>query len=349
MTSISTSAIFRQLGGNIQSLQRSMLEAQKEVSTGVKSDIIAAFADGGERIVDLRNLRLGIEEMKGGAELVASRLETVQQALAGIRQVTERFRDQVLVASDPISRRYLQDAAQLAIEQVTALLNTQIGGRYLFSGIAVETRPIQGAATVNPATGVSPGQVVAQVIATQGPIVDAASALAVANGPDGIATVFDDTHSNPNFRYASTFYNAATGGAVTAHLEAGLDLDYGARADQPGIRDLLEGLHMLAGLPYATVPDDAYGAWQSAAFGRIAGGLQQVIDLAGEVGSAQQVVAESIERHEAALTQLSTQVVRLEQADPFESATRLSILQTQLEATFSITARISRLSLINYL
>ena len=48
-------------------------------------------------------------------------------------------------------------------------------------------------------------------------------------------------------------------------------------------------------------------------------------------------------------TLIATQVVRLEEADPYETSLRLNTLQTQLEASLSVTARISRLSLVDFL
>jgi flagellar hook-associated protein 3 FlgL len=54
-------------------------------------------------------------------------------------------------------------------------------------------------------------------------------------------------------------------------------------------------------------------------------------------------------QHEAAITQLNNQIAKLESADPYQTALRLSQLQTQLEATFSITARMNELSLTKFL
>jgi hypothetical protein len=39
-------------------------------------------------------------------------------------------------------------------------------------------------------------------------------------------------------------------------------LDYGLRADDPAFRELQQGLSMLAAVPYGSIPDDAYAAWQ---------------------------------------------------------------------------------------
>jgi flagellar hook-associated protein 3 FlgL len=203
--------------------------------------------------------------------------------------------------------------------------------------------------TVNGGTGLSPQQAMNQVIANLGPISDAASALAVANGPDGVAELFDDSNSDPNLRYSVTFYNGSTSGTTTARLDRGYEISYGVRADDPAIRELMQGLYMLASVPFNSIPEDAFLAWQDEAVAHINAGFQGVIDLCAELGYKQSVVDKAIKEHEAAIVQLNNEVATLEAAAPFETALRLSQLQTQLEATFSLTARMSELSLTKFL
>jgi flagellar hook-associated protein 3 FlgL len=348
-TSVSTLAAHLQLNSSVRSLQRSLLVAQKELSSGVKADLVAALRDRAAEDVDLRNALGEIAEFKGTTELVASRMDTMQTALSGIREMASQMRNTVLTSRDAVSRGYLREAAATAIDRINSFLNAQIAGRTLFAGIETGTAPMQEANTINGATGFSPQQAVNQVIANLGPITDAASALAVANGPDGISAVFDDSNSDPNLRYSTTFYNGATTGTMAARLDHGYEVSYGVRADDPAMRELLQGLYMLAAVPYGSVPEDAYIAWQDEAVAHINAGFQGVIDLSAELGYKQSVVNNAITQHEAAIVQINNQVATLEAADPFETALRLSQLQTQLEATFSLTARMSELSLTRFL
>jgi len=349
MMNISTLAMHLQMGSSIRTLQHSLLGAQKEVSTGRKADLMAALADGGTRDVDLRNALEEATEYKSTAGLVGSRLDTMQRVLTGIKDVVIDARNKALTASDQVSRKFLQDMAKTAIQQVNSLLNTNVGGRALFSGIATDARPLQLNDVANTATGLSPDQVIQQVIAAQGPITDAASALAVANGADGIGAVFADAHSNAALRFDTTFYNGADAGTVTARLDRGYDMDYGIRADDPAIREALEGLYMLAGLSSTTVPEDAFVAWQNDALAHLSAGADAVTAVSADLGFKQAQVTEAAARHEATITQLNVEVVNIERVDPFEAATRLTELQFQLEATFATTTRLMRLSLTQYL
>jgi len=110
-----------------------------------------------------------------------------------------------------------------------------------------------------------------------------------------------------------------------------------------------QGLYMLASVPSGSVPDDAFAAWQDEAVKHIDAGFQGVIDVSAELGYKQSVVSDALTRHDATIAQLNNQVSNLEAADPFQTSLRLSQLQTQLEATFSITARMNELTLTKFL
>jgi flagellar hook-associated protein 3 FlgL len=346
---ISTLASHLQLNSSIRSLQSQLMDAQKEISTGRKADLVAALRDRAAEDVDLRNALNDVIEFKGTTDIVASRMDTMQAALGGVRDIADQMRSTALTSRDAVSRRYLQGAAATALDRINSFLNAEVAGRNLFSGIQTNLAPMQAATAVNAASGLSPQQAVSQVIANLGPITDAASALAVANGPDGISSIFSDTNSNANLNYSTTFYNGASTGSVTARLDHGYQIDYGVRADNPAFRELQQGLSMLANVPFGSIPDDAYAAWQDEAVKHISAGFQGAIDVSAELGFKQSVVADASTRHDAMIAQLNNQVANLEAADPFQTSLRLSQLQTQLEATFSITARMNELSLTKFL
>lgn len=346
---ISTLATYLQLNSSIRTLQRAMLDAQKEMSTGRKADLMAALRDRAAEAVNLRNTLNDTAEFKSSAQLVASRIDTMQTALDGVRDIVGAMRNTALTARDSVSRAYLQEAATAAIDRINSFLNGQVAGRTLFAGTETDTLPMQNAAAVNAGSGYSPLQAVQQVIANLGPMTDTASALAIANGPNGVASVFDDSNADPDLRYTATFYNGATTGSVTARLDQGYEVDYSVRADHPAIRRVQEGLYMLASVPAGSVPDDAFTAWQDEAIARLVDGYQDVVDVSANLGFKESVINDAITRHEATMAQLNNEVADLEAADPYETALRLSQLQTQLEATFSITARMNELTLTKFL
>jgi flagellar hook-associated protein 3 FlgL len=343
---ISTLTVHLQLNDSIKKLQRQILDTQKEMSSGRKADLMAALRDGAAQAVDLRNTLNEATEFKTQSTLVGSRLDTMQSVITGIKDIVDQARTQSLTATSPVGRQYMSEMAKTAIQQINALLNTNVSGRFLFSGTATDTSSLQNMDAVNAATGVSPTQAVAQAIAGAGGITDAASAVAAANA---VTTIFDNSNADPNLQFSSTFYNGATSGTVTARLDNDYELDYGVRADDSAIREALQGLYMLTAVPYGSVPEDAFVAWQQEAVNHLLNGTQNLVELSGTLGYKQSAAAQATARHESTIAQLNTQIANLEAADPYETSMRFSELQNQLDATFSITARLSQLRLTNYL
>ncbi len=71
--------------------------------------------------------------------------------------------------------------------------------------------------------------------------------------------------------------------------------------------------------------------------------------LRADIGAMEAYTEGAHVRNEAALSTFKIMQTELYSADPYETATQLEIAQTQLEAVYTLTARISRLSLADYL
>ena len=71
--------------------------------------------------------------------------------------------------------------------------------------------------------------------------------------------------------------------------------------------------------------------------------------IAGRLGTTEKVITDSTELLKHRNDILNREIVSLEGVDQYEVSTRINLLTTQLEASYSITARINRLNLMNYL
>ena len=70
---------------------------------------------------------------------------------------------------------------------------------------------------------------------------------------------------------------------------------------------------------------------------------------AAAVGYRQELVKETLERHTRALAVVNDTIAGVERIDDYQAATRLIALQAQMEMTYTVTARLNRLSLVNFL
>jgi flagellar hook-associated protein 3 FlgL len=101
------------------------------------------------------------------------------------------------------------------------------------------------------------------------------------------------------------------------------------------------GEGMLSGSAFEAVVDKALALAGGAILGL---GAEQ-----SQLGLVQGQIAAATERLGLRLASVESLVRDAEAVDPYEAATRVNALMTQLEASYTITGRIGRLSLLNFL
>jgi flagellar hook-associated protein 3 FlgL len=81
----------------------------------------------------------------------------------------------------------------------------------------------------------------------------------------------------------------------------------------------------------------------------VGGATSDLAVLGGNIGSIQQRVAGATDRLKIQHDILNEQIVAMENVDPTEASVRVSTLQNQIETALALTARLQKISLINYL
>ncbi|MFV3076850.1 flagellin [Niveispirillum fermenti] len=350
LSTVSTLSLARQIRNNVRQTQTEMQTLQQELSTGRRIDVAGSLGSRAAALLDLRNVRNEIGQFQTAMAAQASRMATMQDALSAMREATTKVRDLALAASgggSETTMSVIDEAARDALRTVTNMLNSSMSGRFLFGGTRFDQTPIQAADQPAP-SGLSPDGAVQQVLAGFGPITSAADVDALIDGPNGLTALFDDTRVPAAGNFSNTFFHGSTD-PVVARAEGSVTVTYGATAGDPAVRDMLKGLHLLNAIPAGSVPDAAYQRVAERAWGLINSATQQLTETQSILGLEEQTITRTQDRLAVEQTLVSTQIVRLEEADPYEATLRLDVLRNQLEATFAVTSNLGRLSLVNYL
>ncbi|MGK2740940.1 flagellin [Tepidicaulis sp. LMO-SS28] len=346
---LSTLGMSLQARKSAADVQRELMALQQEQATGKRRDVAEHLGALTSRDIMLRETFSQADSFITSNKTIASRIEITQAAMTGARENANAFISNIVAAlNGDVAANLIPDAAADLIGNLEGALNTSFGGRLLFSGTNVDQQSIQISNQVNGGTGVSPDQVLQNVIAAKAPVTDAATLNDLLTGPDGISSIFDDTHTNANFRFNTTFYNG-NAQDVTARIDAETTVLAGARADDPGVKLIMEAAYTLAALDPDTMPSGQYRTLLEGALDKVQRGIGQMEQTQAILGLSEQAIERAQERHDLTLNVATKQVNEMEGADPYETSVRLSNAISQIEATFSITARISRLSLMNYL
>lgn len=320
------------LSRNMTRLKGDVTRLTQELSTGYVQD--AARHLGGQ-IGTLAQLDAAVSRAQTArpvAQQVNQQLDAQYAALESVEALvmaaTETvLRPELMMTDDrlpPVSRHIGQ-----ALEQVVALLNTQVGGRSLFAGAATDQAPLLSAsemltqiATLVP-DGASPAQI-DQIVADW-------------FGPGG--------------GFEQVGYLGAQPARGVVMLDGGLALPRAVTAADAPIRAVLAGLAKGALLAdgQAVLSADTQRAVLSGLGDTLRSNAEGIRSVMEQTGQAQASTEAALTRLQAMQTSAEMARTELIGADPYDTATSLQDTIGRLEQLFALTARMSRMSLSNYL
>ena len=166
----------------------------------------------------------------------------------------------------------------------------------------------------------------------------------------GVQAVFD-TWFGPGGDFEMIGYTGDTKDLSAFALGNGESVDLALRGDDASVRVLLKNAAMAAlasdtslGFDQTLQSEIVVAAGEGLAFQQ-----NGLTEIRADLGYAQSRIEESATRIAAERTSFQMARTELLSVDPYETVTRLEDVQFQLEGLYTVTARLSRLSLTDYL
>lgn len=311
-------------------LRAQVQRAAQEVATGKKADIGASLRGDLSPLLAIDASLSRLAAYKSTANDAAVQTAAQQSAIAGLSQLVSGVSTMLMGMQDvstPAQINTLASDSRGRLASVIGLLNTQAGGRAVFSGVETDTPPLGSADDLLAA-------------------LETAAIGATTSGQVAAAVTlwFDDPLG------FGAFYQ---GGAplAPAPIAAGETADLSTTAMDPAIRDTLSGLAMAALLDRGILTGDFTERARLAATAgqNLTRSEEDRVTLAARIGTVEAQIETARTRNGAEETSLGILRSEVTSADPYEAATRLENVRAQLESLYLVTARVSRLSLTEYL
>ena len=270
-------------------------------------------------------------------------------------------------AAPDVDFETLQDLASNLYDFMVDLLNTKDGDRYLLGGADTSTPPITDSGVMESAISTRINAWQAGTITNEELIADLRDRSIDGGNLDAITDTI--------VGYSSTL-SAGTAGKVFVRVDEKSEIDSTVFANDPGFRDIMVALSYIksadlgpiadeveidpvTGLPNVTT-QGAPGAdvnEQKNNFFEVFNFLSTTVNRALDdidqqrfkLENARARINEIKVNHEQEQNVLKTAIDEIENVDINEVAVRLNSIQLQLEASYGVTARISQLSLVNFL
>jgi flagellar hook-associated protein 3 FlgL len=313
------------------SMKQSLQRLSTEVTTGVASDVAAKVSGD---LGPLSGIDSSLARLKGyGAVTTETGLfaGAMQTALSTIDGVSSDLSSSLLLAASGASDARIDAAGRDAEQKLQAslsALNTRFGDRTLFAGNATD-----GAAVVDANT----------LLTALGTVVSGAVSAA------DVETAVTAWFASPT-GYDALAYQGGDAMAPVA-ISPGEEAQIDVTAKDPALRDTIKGLAMAALLNRGVLAGQSQGRQDLAkrAGMRLMENQTDRTNVAARLGLTEAKI-------EAASTRNSSEAMSLKIArndivlvDPYETASKLQETQAQLEKIYAVTARMSHLSLMDYL
>jgi flagellar hook-associated protein 3 FlgL len=312
-------------------MKQNLQQLSTEITTGVVHDITARVSGD---LGQLSGIDSALARLKGyGAVTLEAGLfaGAMQTALGSIDSMASDLSTHLLSASNGTADARVDAAgvdAEQKLQAALAALNTRVGDRTLFAGTATNGPAVIDADSLLAALGVA-----------------VSGAVSAADVETAVTAWF----SSPS-GYDAVAYQGNT--ALNAvKIAPGEDAQIDVTAQDSGLRDTIKGLAMAALLNRGVLAGQPQGRQDLAqrAGLRLFENQTERANLAARLGLTEAKIETASTRNSNEV--MSLQIARngIVQADPYEAATKLEDAQAQLEKIYAITARMSRLSLLDYL
>ncbi|MFG6079842.1 flagellin [Paracoccus litorisediminis] len=318
-----------------QTAIKSRLSAiSQEATTGIKSDIPQALRGDLNRISQIENRLTTLKDYSNNLSEAQGVLSAMQTALGSIQSIVSEtgtvLMSDAIVASPATLGVYL-DKAPADLKTALNALNTSVGGRFVFSG----------SRTDQPA-----------MVSYDDLLSDLTTAIGGATSVSGVIAAIDTFFDAPagGGGFSDQAFTGNDQGNFSIAISPGRNVEPKITGNSTELRTVLKGLATMAYLAQNDTLDHETRREISRQAGRMmVEGEMQMTSARTVLGVQQEAAAKAQTTNEAEGSALALARNTLIAADPYEAATAMSELESNLETLYAVTARLSKLSLTDYL
>ena len=313
-------------------LKAEMTRLNEELATGQVSDVKSVLAGNVSYLADIERDLKSLSGYRVAATEAAQFADSTQAALdrldADVGDLGTALVTTASSALGPVLDQLSTDAAA-RLDAMVGTLNTTTGGRSLFAGAASDQLAVADADVIM--TGVR-------------------AATAGQTTVSGIIQAARQWFDDPN-GFAATAYSGASEDMARFRVAKDETIGVQLKADDDVFRDVLmhTAVAALAADPAFSLSTAERQDLLVQTGSSLSSARSNLTATQANVGASQARLETLITRNATEETTLNYAKGALLQADPYETATELEAVQFQLQSLYTITARMSDLSFVNFI
>ncbi len=323
MSNISALGLQLVMTANLQNQQADLSKLNEQLASSKLNSNLTDYAPlAAHQLLNLQNAIAQKQSYLSSMQTVTTRLTIYDSTLSDMEDIASQANSLASQNQNYDATKVDQIKAQVLtyLKQVTDDLNQKLGDRYLYSGIRYSTKPVVDLTTLTGTPSATPA------VNPDLPDYDAdfvASAMPASN--DANAYVSD-----------------------TVLVDSSYTVNYGITSVDPAFQKLIAGLRFISeAVDAGNTP--AYQTNMTQAASLLSGALNDIQGLHSGVANSQNVLQQKTSTQNNAITALQNQLTDIQSVDLTEVGIKINLLQTQMQASYSATATLGKLSLVNYL
>lgn len=312
MTRVSTAAETSLIQYYLQQNQSAMSDLNAQISTGFVAQTYSQIAPQASQLVDFRQQTSQQQSFINTINTLSTRLSTMDLALQQIRTSVTSFNSNLANDAYNTTQPTIQSQANLLLQQIAGYLNTQDGTSFVFGGTDTNTPPVD-----------------------------------LSGLPTGAAATLTNAVNGPP---AAGGYYAGGAQLSPVKIDNQVSLNYGITAnDASSFEPIIRVLNFIVqhGPFSSTNPADQASIAQAGQMLDTA--TQALTNIQGTLGLQQSEVNSELSVHQQALALAQNGASNILTVDQATAITQLQTLETQMQASYSATGQIQKLSLVNYI
>lgn len=331
-----------------------------QASSGLVSGTLAGLGGAAaSQSLDL-NAEIGhLQTAQNNISAVTGALSVSQTAASQITGIATSFYSQLtsLSALDPQSVDTLAASARTALQQVAGLIDSTNGSTYVFAGQDSANPPVP-----NPNSITSSGfftQISAAVsgLGTNGASATTASLIAIGGSNAAGTSPFSPALSQPaaTVRALQTSVDIGHGQQVnygllaSANTSPAIPTPFGVASTGSYMRDIMTSLAAIGSLSSSQAGASGFSPFVAAVQSTLDNAISAMGVDAGVQGNIQSALQSTATNLGATETALTAQVSSLQDVNMASTLSNLSLVQTQLQASYQLIAGMSGLTLAKYI
>lgn len=332
-------------------ISRGQTEIQKlntEIVTGRYADIGLSLAAKSSNSVTLNSDVSRLKGILDSNSLVTQRLSASQSSLELMADAAQQMLEAFITAngSNDVNRLQIaQRDVESALGAFTVAGNTSSNGDYLFSGINAGTQPLEDylAAGSAPKAAFDATFLGHFGFAQDDP---AAANITVAQMDTFISTVLEPTFTGADW---NTNWSSASDTNISSRISTNEVVSSSTNANTEGMRNFALAAVIGIELLNSPISDEVRTAVNASAISYAGSAVTGIDNERSSLGVSENRITKANTALESQIKILTLHLGDVEGVDAYEASTRMQTLLDQVELSYTLTARIQQMSLMNYL